>query len=183
MSILTLHNIKQFTTTFYFVFVVQLTAYTQDSLPSSLNLSIKLAVYIIDFYPFCRYNWLYTHWDIRPPFIHLDIISLSTDCKNNLTVCNEISYLFSLTITTLNYMQWDILSLFKHCVILSLTISPTDIIHWGIISYPLNVITNEISLTYSLTKTSTPFCICWDILSLFVHWDILSIFSDCIRTT
>lgn len=52
VSILTLHNIKQFTTTFYFVFVVQLTAlYTQDSLPSSLNLSIKLAVYIIDFYP------------------------------------------------------------------------------------------------------------------------------------
>lgn len=50
VSILTLHNIKQFTTTFYFVFVVQLTAYTQDSLPSSLNLSIKLAVFI-DFYP------------------------------------------------------------------------------------------------------------------------------------
>lgn len=30
--------------------IVQLTAYTQDILPSSLNLSIKLAAYI-DFYP------------------------------------------------------------------------------------------------------------------------------------
>lgn len=108
VSILTLHNIKQFTTTFYFVFVVQLTAlYTQDSLPSSLNLSIKLAVYIIDFYPMTVGTTYFIHIEIYilSPFIHLDIISLSTDCKNNLTVCNEISYLFSLTITTLNYMQ------------------------------------------------------------------------------
>lgn len=63
VSILTLHNIKQFTTTFYFVFVVQLTAYTQDSLPSSLNLSIKLVVYIIDFYPMTvgTTDFIYTH--------------------------------------------------------------------------------------------------------------------------
>lgn len=46
VSILTLHNIKQFTTTFYIVFVVQLTAYTQDILPSSFNLSTKLTVNI-----------------------------------------------------------------------------------------------------------------------------------------